>query len=42
MQLAKPLRQNPRALGEQLMAALQATPAFQQWVAAIEIAGPGF
>ncbi len=42
MQLAKPLKQNPRALGEQLMAALQATPAFQQWVEAIEIAGPGF
>ena len=42
MQLAKPLKANPRALGEQLQAALEATPAFQQWVAAIEIAGPGF
>ena len=42
MQLAKPLKLNPRALGEQLQAALQATPAFQRWVAAIEIAGPGF
>lgn len=42
MQLAKPLRQNPRALGEQLKAALQITPAFQQWVDTIEIAGPGF
>lgn len=42
MQLAKPLKANPRALGEQLKAALEATPAFQQWVDAIEIAGPGF
>ena len=28
MQLAKPLKLNPRALGEQLKAALEATPAF--------------
>ncbi|MET4576921.1 arginine--tRNA ligase [Ottowia thiooxydans] len=42
MQLAKPLKMNPRALGEQLKAALEATPAFARWVAAIEIAGPGF
>ena len=42
MQLAKPLKANPRALGEQLKAALEATPAFQKWVDAIEIAGPGF
>ncbi len=42
MQLAKPLKANPRALGEQIKAALEATPAFQQWVDAIEIAGPGF
>ena len=42
MQLAKPLKLNPRALGEQLKAALEATPAFQRWVSAIEIAGPGF
>ena len=42
MQLAKPLKANPRALGEQLKAALEATPAFQRWVSAIEIAGPGF
>ena len=42
MQLAKPLKANPRALGEQLKAALEATPAFPQWVDAIEIAGPGF
>jgi arginyl-tRNA synthetase len=42
MQLAKPLKANPRALGEQLKTALEATPAFRQWVDAIEIAGPGF
>ena len=42
MQLAKPLKLNPRALGEQLKAALEATPAFARWVQAIEIAGPGF
>ncbi|MDH5858032.1 arginine--tRNA ligase [Lampropedia aestuarii] len=42
MQLAKPLKQNPRALGEQIKAALQAQPVYQQWVQAVEIAGPGF
>ena len=42
MQLAKPLKANPRALGEQLKAALEQQAAFQQWVDAIEIAGPGF
>ncbi|MFZ3118523.1 MAG: arginine--tRNA ligase [Variovorax sp.] len=42
MQLAKPLGRKPRELAEQLSAALFATPAFAQWVEAIEIAGPGF
>jgi arginyl-tRNA synthetase len=42
MQLAKGLKQNPRALGESLREALLATPAFQRWVDAIELAGPGF
>ena len=42
MQLAKPLKSNPRALGEQLKTALEATPAVQRWVDAIELAGPGF
>jgi len=42
MQLAKPLGLNPRALGEQLRERVLATPAFAQWVEAIEIAGPGF
>jgi len=42
MQLAKPLGRKPRELAEQLSATLFATPAFTQWVEAIEIAGPGF
>ena len=42
MQLAKPLQRKPRELAEELSAALLATPAFTQWVEAIEIAGPGF
>ncbi|MDB5945485.1 MAG: argS [Ramlibacter sp.] len=42
MQLAKPLKQNPRQVAESLRSALLATPAFQQWVEAIDIAGPGF
>jgi arginyl-tRNA synthetase len=42
MQLAKPLKQNPRALGEALKAQLEAAPAVQRWVASIELAGPGF
>ena len=42
MQLAKPLKLNPRQVAETLSAALQATPAYQRWVSAIEIAGPGF
>ncbi|MES2424954.1 MAG: arginine--tRNA ligase [Pseudomonadota bacterium] len=42
MQLAKPLKLNPRQLAETLKAALEQAPAFAQWVSAIEIAGPGF
>jgi len=42
MQLAKPLKKNPRQLGEALREDLLARPAFQRWVDAIEIAGPGF
>src|SRR5438270_7750842 len=42
MQLAKPLKKNPRQVAEQLKADLAATPAFQRWVETIEIAGPGF
>ncbi len=42
MQLAKPLKLNPRQLGEQLRDSLLAAPVYQQWVQDIEIAGPGF
>ena len=42
MPLAKALKKNPREIGEALVRALQATPAFQRWVQALEIAGPGF
>ena len=43
MQLAKPLKKNPRELATALVAALEAQPAVQQWVKLpIEIAGPGF
>lgn len=42
MQLAKPLKLNPRQLAETLRAALLQTEPFQRWVEAVEIAGPGF
>jgi arginyl-tRNA synthetase len=42
MQLARPQKKNPRELATALIAALQARPAVQQWVEALEIAGPGF
>src|SRR4051812_28697887 len=42
MQLAKPLKQNPRQVAEALKAELLASAPFQRWVEAIEIAGPGF
>jgi arginyl-tRNA synthetase len=42
MQLAKPLRRNPRQVAESLRDALRETPAFRRWVGDIEIAGPGF
>ena len=42
MQLARPLKKNPRELAGQLVQALQAQPAVQRWVQALEIAGPGF
>ena len=42
MQLAKPLKQNPRQVAETLCTALRTTPAFSQWVDALDIAGPGF
>ena len=42
MQLAKPLKLNPRQLAEKLCLALRATSAFQTWVETLDIAGPGF
>ncbi len=42
MQLAKAAKLNPRELATTLCDALKATPAFAQWVSALEIAGPGF
>ncbi len=42
MQLAKPLKQNPRQVAEALRTALLAAPVYQRWVDAIDIAGPGF
>ena len=42
MQLAKPLKSNPRQLAEKLRQALLETEAFRAWVNGIDIAGPGF
>src|SRR5438128_11763037 len=42
MQLAKPLKTNPRELATRLVAALQADPAAAGLVESLEIAGPGF
>ena len=42
MQLAKPLKQNPRQTAEALRTQLLLSPAFERWVDAVEIAGPGF
>jgi arginyl-tRNA synthetase len=42
MQLAKPLKSNPRQVAEQLRSLLLAQAAFVRWVQDIDIAGPGF
>ena len=42
MQLAKPLKLNPRQLAETLRADLLTQPVYQRWVDAVDIAGPGF
>ena len=42
MQLAKPLKLNPRQLAETLRSELLKTSPFVRWVDAIDIAGPGF
>lgn len=42
MQLAKPLKKNPREVAQALIAALERQPAVQRHVDSFEIAGPGF
>jgi arginyl-tRNA synthetase len=42
MQLAKPLKLNPRQLAENLRAELLTSAPFERWVEAVDIAGPGF
>jgi arginyl-tRNA synthetase len=42
MQLAKPLKKNPRELAQALVAAIKADPASGALIDAIDIAGPGF
>lgn len=42
MQLAKPLKANPRQLAETLRAALLQQEPYKRWVDTLEIAGPGF
>ena len=42
MQLARPLKKNPRELAARLVQLLQAKAAVQRWVQSLEIAGPGF
>ncbi|MDB5822833.1 MAG: argS [Herminiimonas sp.] len=42
MQLAKPLKKNPRELAQALVAAVRANPASTKLIDSIDIAGPGF
>jgi len=42
MQLARPLKKNPREVAGALIDALREQPAVQRWVDGLEIAGPGF
>ncbi len=42
MTLARSLKRNPREIAQQLVSALNEQAAVQQWVSALEIAGPGF
>ena len=42
MPMARALKKNPREVAVTLVQALQAQPAVQRWVQALEIAGPGF
>ena len=42
LQLARPLKKNPREVAQSLIGALRERPAVRRWVEAMEIAGPGF
>jgi arginyl-tRNA synthetase len=42
MAMARSLKKNPRELAAALVEALKRQPAVERWVAALEIAGPGF
>ncbi len=42
MMLAKPLKRNPREVAQSLVEALRAQQPVTDWVASLEIAGPGF
>ncbi len=42
MQLARPLKANPRSVAQALVDALRARPEVARWAKSIEIAGPGF
>jgi arginyl-tRNA synthetase len=42
MQLAKPLRRNPRELGEVIAAGLRADAVLMKVISTVEVAGPGF
>jgi len=42
MQLAKPLKKNPREVAQALVEHLSRSAAVERWVKSIEIAGPGF
>ena len=42
LQMARPLKKNPREVATALIEALNRQPAVQRWVASMEIAGPGF
>jgi arginyl-tRNA synthetase len=42
MQLAKPLKKNPREVAQALIDAIRRRPQAERWIAGMEIAGPGF
>jgi arginyl-tRNA synthetase len=42
LQLAKPMKKNPRELAQALVAAVLANPARNGLIETVEIAGPGF